>query len=92
MRESCVAGVVAECSNADEPVECEPSAERVEQLIEALELPLAKLTEEQSRQLCGLVRTYSDVFALNDQELGCTDVVKHVIKTGDHHPPVRQQP
>ncbi len=29
VRESCVAGVVVERSNADEPVECEPSAERV---------------------------------------------------------------
>jgi len=38
-----------------------------------------------------LVGAYSDVFALNDSELGCTDIVQHVIETGDH-PPIKQQP
>ena len=33
----------------------------------------------------------TDVFALNDQELGCTNVVLHNIDTGDK-PPVRQPP
>ena len=47
-----------------------------------------KLTKEQSEQL---VRKYSDVFALSDEELGRTDVVKHVIDTGDHSP-IRRQP
>ena len=57
---------------------------------EALGLPVDKLTKEQSEQLQELVRKYSDVFALSDEELGCTDVVKHVIDTGDHSP-IRQQ-
>ena len=38
-----------------------------------------------------LLREYSDVFALNDSELGCTDVICHRIETGDHVP-VRQPP
>ena len=31
------------------------------------------------------------MFALNDAELGCTDLVQHVIETG-RHPPIKQQP
>ena len=64
---------------------------RIEQLLEALELPSEKLTEEQFRQLRELVGDYSDVFALDDTELGHTDLVQHVIDTGDH-PPIKQQP
>lgn len=30
-------------------------------------------------------------FTLDDSELGCTDVVHHVIDIGDH-PPIKQQP
>ena len=64
---------------------------RIERLLEALELPSEKLTEEQFRQLRELVGDYSDVFALDDTELGHTDLVQHVIDTGDH-PPIKQQP
>ena len=31
------------------------------------------------------------MFALDDSELGCTDVLTHVIDTGDHAP-IKQQP
>ena len=34
---------------------------------------------------------YAGVFALTDQELGCTDIVEHVIDTGEHTP-IKQQP
>ena len=34
---------------------------------------------------------YQDVFALDDTELGCTDVVKHAINTRDSSP-IKQQP
>ena len=76
------------CDHVGESVQ---PPERIEQLIRTLELPLAKLTEEQSKQLRELVVEYSDVFALTDSELGCTGLVQHVIDTGDH-PPVKQQP
>lgn len=39
------------------------------QLLEALQLPLDKLTEEQSRQLLELVGMYSDVFGANTSQL-----------------------
>ena len=42
-------------------------------------------------QLKELVRDSADVFALDDSELGCTDLVRHVIDTGDHSP-IRQPP
>ena len=42
-------------------------------------------------QLRKLLEEYSDVFALDDSELGCTNLVQHVIDTGDH-PPIKQQP
>ncbi len=42
-------------------------------------------------QLRKLLEEYSDVFSLDDSELGCTNLVQHVIDTGDH-PPIKQQP
>ena len=33
-----------------------------------------------------LLRKSTDVFALNDDELGCTNVVSHKIDTKDHSP------
>ena len=36
-----------------------------------------------------LLKKSTDVFALNDSELGCTDIVTHNIDTGDK-PPVKQ--
>ena len=98
VEQSGVAGVVAESvdneverKSVDNEVECECSAERLDKLLEALGLPVDKLTKEWSEQLQELVRKYLDVFALSDEELGCTDVVKHVIDTG-YHSPIRQQP
>ena len=38
-----------------------------------------------------LVREYRDVFALKNNELGCTDIVQHQIKTGDT-PPTKKPP
>ncbi len=34
---------------------------------------------------------FQDVFALDDTELGCTDLIKHTIDTGDGSP-IKQQP
>ena len=38
-----------------------------------------------------LVREYRDVFALKNNELGCTDIVQHQIDTGDT-PPIKKAP
>ena len=42
-------------------------------------------------ELKGLLKESTDVFALNDSELGCTNTVQHSIDTGDHVP-IKQQP
>jgi hypothetical protein len=42
-------------------------------------------------KLKALITEFSDVFALDNSEVGCTDVVKHSIDTGDHAP-FKQQP
>ena len=47
------------------------------------------LTVEQKLQLTCLITKYAGSFALNSKELGSTNLVKHVINTGDN-PPVRQ--
>ena len=60
--------------------------ERSEKLIESLELPQEKLSEDQ-RQLRELLVKYSNVFPfVSDSELGCTDLAKHFID------PFKQQP
>ena len=61
----------------------ENSSTRMEQLF-------CSLTPEVER-LKTLIANFSDVFALSDGELGCTDVLQHPIDTGDH-PPIKQQP
>ena len=52
--------------------------------------PLVKLSPEENGQLKSLITEFSDVFALDDTELGCTNLVEHRIDTGAHAP-IRQQ-
>ena len=74
------------------PVEAiDKTPERINQLKEVLGINTMQLSEEQRVQLIQLIGNYSDVFALNDAELGCTNVVCHSIDTGDGRP-VKQQP
>ena len=47
------------------------------------------LSTDQLEKMKGVVEENHDVFALDDNELGCTDIVQHVINTGDH-PPIKQ--
>ena len=61
---------------------------RETELFEQLDLQLEHLSAEQKFQLTQLITGYTDVFALNSQELGTTSLVKHVINTD--HPPIRQ--
>ena len=69
----------------------EISPARVERVLGALDLPTEKLTQEERDKLQHLVADFADVFALDDSELGCTNMVVHTIHTGDH-PPIKQQP
>ena len=52
---------------------------------------LVKLSAEEDGQLKSIVTECSNVFALDDTELGCTNLVKHRIDTGAHAP-IQQQP
>ena len=67
------------------------SPERLGRLLGELQLPFDKLSPEEGEQLKATVCEFSDVFALDDMELGCTDLVQHSIETGNHSP-IRQQP
>ena len=68
----------------------ENSSTRMEQLFSLLNLPSCSLTPEEVEKLKTLIADFSDVFALSDGELGCTDVLQHPIDTGDHSP-IKQQ-
>ena len=50
------------------------------------------LTTEELGQLQELVKANHDVFALDDQEFGCTGIVKHGIDTGPIKQPARRLP
>lgn len=63
--------------------------ERYQRLMKALDLPDDKLSSKEMEQLKELLCMSTDVFALDDSELGCTGLVRHVIHTGDHAP-IRQ--
>ena len=65
--------------------------ERIKQLMSQLNLSLESLSPMEVLKLKALIEEFSDVFALNDSELGCTDVLKHSIDVGGHSP-IKQQP
>ena len=67
------------------------SDKRKQDLLKALELNQSSLTSQQLHDLKAVMLEASDVFALDNSELGCTSLVKHTIDTGDH-PPIKQQP
>ena len=70
-------------------ISCTPA--RVERLCSELEFPLEHLSSDENSQLRALITDFTDIFALDDSELGCTSILKHSIDTGEH-PPVKQQP
>ena len=61
------------------------------QLLDAFDLPVGGVSLEEMAQLKELLADAMDVFALDNSELGCTDLVQQVIDT-DNHPPIKQQP
>ena len=76
----------------DLPLVCRIEAtepDRFAQLCRALRLDETGLTLSQRDRLASVLKTYSNVFALNNEELGTTSVVEHSINTGDAEP-VRQ--
>ena len=71
----------------DEPVGQIP---RESKLLESVHVE-ESLSTEQMKQLRELIVEYADVFALDQHELGTTDLVTHVIDTGDSSP-IKQPP
>ena len=61
---------------------------RETELFEQLNLKLQHLSAEQKFQLTKLITWHRDAFVLNLQELGTTNLVKHVVNTD--HPPIKQ--
>lgn len=66
------------------------SDERMEQLLKELEIENT-LSDQELNQLRTVVSSFSDVFALDESELGQTDLIKHSIDTGGSRP-VKQLP
>ena len=62
---------------------------RIQEIKEALGIKNLQLVQEDEDQLLEIVEDYSDIFALDQSELGHTEIVTHTIDTGDH-PPVHQ--
>ena len=75
-----------------EEEECgETASDRLAEITKMLQLDSLRLKAEEKRQLVEVVEAFADVFAIHEGELGCTDVVRHTIDTGDY-PPLRQPP
>ena len=53
--------------------------ERLELLVQNLEISALNITNDQKKQLTQLVSEYSDVFALSNAELGCTNNVCSIL-------------
>ena len=68
---------------------CLNDTERVDEIKAALAINELNLLPEEKSQLGEVIDEFADVFALNQLELGHTDVVQHDIDTGDS-PPLRQ--
>ena len=71
-------GEASEASNPYKPASPSP---RDAKLLESIHLE-ESLFPEQAQQLNGLVLEFCDVFAIDQSELGTTDMVTHVIDTG----------
>ena len=81
----------AQCERAAPTTETtEPAKqERLVKLKEALTIYQSNLSSDQITSLVQLIEEYSDIFALDATELGCTNLVTHSIDTGSS-PPIRQ--
>jgi len=95
VEEACDENSVSAVLPATTPAEDVDETVRQERLMEQLTLSQDHLSDVENQQLKDLVAEYSDVFALDSSELGTTDIVTHVINTGEHSPicqPMRRTP
>jgi hypothetical protein len=49
-------------------------------------LKIGEIEKVQEKELRELLESFKDSFALSGTKLGCTNIVKHGINTGDHKP------
>ena len=65
----------------------QPSQERLDKLFSQLDLHGMEDWDEFNQQRVGeLIKKFHHIFALEDTELGCTDIVEHKIKLSDPRP------
>ena len=64
--------------------------ERYATLMKVLDLP-DDVNPSEMKEFNELMKKSTDIFALDDSELGCTNVTSHRIDTGDHQP-IKQMP
>ena len=70
-------------------------SKRGQHLLQMLQLEPSALTDEEQERLKVFILQHEDVFALDNSELGTTDLVTHTIDTGNRHPirqPIRPTP
>ena len=79
------------CSKVTTRRQAKWQADRKSKIKAMLNLPGENLTPEQFQQLEEKLMDNTDVFAVDESELGHTTIVKHSIDTGDH-PPIKQSP
>ena len=66
------------------------TSERYDTLMKVLDLP-DDVNPSEMKEFNELMEKSIDIFALDDSELGCTNVTSHRIDTGDHQP-MKQMP
>ena len=71
------------------PATNQPTPHRLDSV--PVDLSTSVLTPEEQAQLRCLLDEYRDIFAVQPDELGRTNIVQHHIETGNH-PPIRSRP
>ena len=62
----------------------QPSQERLDKFFSQLDLSIMENWDELDQQRVGEpIKKFHHIFALEDTELGCTDIVEHKIKLND---------
>lgn len=64
-------------SSRNAPISNTP--DRIDQIVDTLSLPVTKLSNDLLTQLKVLIAEFPDVFALNNAQLGRTDLIKNSI-------------
>jgi len=83
------------CGGQTQPVETNVGPEDDEMFKEMVSRCDPSVTDDERQQLLLLLKEFSTVFSKDENDLGRTDLVTHVIDTGDNRPvrqPLRRQP